>query len=241
MDHSFINPNQIRAYGIPLWDNAYYQSRNGELSIELDEAVKVQMKNQGTKILFESRAPTKQELQECTNIHLTRKKEWNPHKVRMSEVMVSSVSATRPNDLDEDLLESLEPSLSGLKEKLAALVPRYMEEVTRYDDSLEGIPTRQTYKYTERHMKMSADVLADRFGIGLERARQTLKATTQRGPRSALLPISRRYRSDRKFGVRQLNGKFATDTIWDKSKNLRRNVASQIYSHKCGLDAAYYL
>ena len=60
MDHSLINPNQIRAYGIPLWDNAYDQSRNGELSIELDEAVKVQMKNQGTKILFESRAPTKQ-------------------------------------------------------------------------------------------------------------------------------------------------------------------------------------
>ena len=64
MDHSLINPNQIRAYGIPLWDNTYYQSRNGELSIELDEDVKVQMKTQGTKILFESRAPTKQEVQE---------------------------------------------------------------------------------------------------------------------------------------------------------------------------------
>ena len=60
MDHSLINPNQITAYVIPLWDNVYDQSRNGELSIELDEAVRVQMKNQGTKILFESRAPTKQ-------------------------------------------------------------------------------------------------------------------------------------------------------------------------------------
>ena len=60
MDHSLINVNQIRAYGIPLWDNAYNQSRNGELSIELDEAVRVQMKTQGTKIIFESRAPTKQ-------------------------------------------------------------------------------------------------------------------------------------------------------------------------------------
>ena len=60
MDHSLINPNQIRDYGIPLWDNAYYQSRNGELSIELDEAVRVQMKTQGTKIIFFSRARTKQ-------------------------------------------------------------------------------------------------------------------------------------------------------------------------------------
>ena len=43
MDHSLINPNQIWDYGIFLWDNAYDQSRNGELSIELDEAVKVKV------------------------------------------------------------------------------------------------------------------------------------------------------------------------------------------------------
>ena len=61
MNHSFNNPNQIRAYGIPLWYNAYNHSRNGEPSIELDEAVKVQMKTQVNKNLFESRAPTKQE------------------------------------------------------------------------------------------------------------------------------------------------------------------------------------
>ena len=39
MDHSLINPNQIRDYGISLWDIAYDQTRNGELLIELDEAV----------------------------------------------------------------------------------------------------------------------------------------------------------------------------------------------------------
>ena len=55
------------------------------------------------------------------------------------------------------------------------------------------------------------------------------------------MPISRRYRSDRQFDIRRLNRKFATDTIWDKSKNLRRNVASQIYSHKCGFNAVYHL
>ena len=55
--------------------------------------------------------------------------------------MVSSVSATRPNDLDEDLLESMDPSLSRLKENLAALVSRYIAEAVRYDDLLEDIPT----------------------------------------------------------------------------------------------------
>ena len=59
LDHSLINPNQIRNYGIPLWDNAYDKSRNGELSIELDESVKVRMRTQDTKTLFESRAHTR--------------------------------------------------------------------------------------------------------------------------------------------------------------------------------------
>ena len=48
MDHSLINPNQIRDYGIPLWDNAHDKARNGELSIELEEAIKVWMRTQGT-------------------------------------------------------------------------------------------------------------------------------------------------------------------------------------------------
>ena len=135
----------------------------------------------------------------------------------------------------------MDPYLSGLKENLAALVTRYNAEVARYDDSLEDIPTRHTYTPTERHVKMSAEVLANRFSIGLERARQTLKATNQRGNRSALFPIRRRFRSVRQFGVRRLNGKFATDTIWAKSKTLRRNVASEIHSHKCGFNAVYHL
>ena len=241
MDHSLINPNQIRDYGIPLWDNAYDKARNGELSIELEEAIKVKMRTQETKILFESRAPTEEELEQCTKIQLTSKKEWNPHQIKMSEVMVSSSVSARPNDVDEDLLESVNSFLTGLKEKLVAMIPRYVAEVSKYDDSLEDLPTRQTYTSTERHIKMSAEVLADRFGIGLERARQTLRATTQRGTRSALLPISRRYRADIQFDMKRLKGKFATDTIWAKSKTLRGNVASQIYSHKCGFNTAYHL
>jgi hypothetical protein len=41
--------------------------------------------------------------------------------------------------------------------------------------------------------------------------------------------------------VKRLNGKIATDTIWAKSRTLRSNVASQIYSHKCGFNTAYHL
>src|SRR5687768_4993040 len=68
-----------------------------------------------------------------------------------------------------------------------------------------------------------------------------MKATTQRGTRSAILPISRRYRVDRMFDIRHLNGKFATDTLWSTTKSIRGNIASQIYSHKCGFNVAYHV
>ncbi len=86
---------------------------------------------------------------------------------------------------------------------------------------------------------MSAEILADRFGIGPKRAQRTLRVTTQRGVRSAILPTSRRYRADRVFGVKRLTGEFASDTAYGKIKSLRGSVVSQIYLHKCGCKVAY--
>ncbi len=86
---------------------------------------------------------------------------------------------------------------------------------------------------------MSAELIAERFGVGPIRAQQTLRVTTQRGVRSAILPISRQHQADRVFGVKRLNGKFSTDTAYGKLRSLRSNIACQIYSHKYGFKAAY--
>ena len=92
-------------------------------------------------------------------------------------------------------------------------------------------PARRTFVSDERHTKVSAELIAERFSIGPIRSQRTLRVTTQRGIRSAILPISRRYRADRIFGVKRLNGKFATDTAYGKLCSL--------YSHKCGFKVAY--
>ena len=66
-------------------------------------------------------------------------------------------------------------------------------------------------------------------------------ATTQRGTRSAILPIARRYRADRMYNLPRLNANFATDTLYADKKSIRSNIESQIYSHKCGFNAAYHM
>ena len=90
-----------------------------------------------------------------------------------------------------------------------------------------------------RHSKISAETLSERFLIGLPRARATLKATTQHGVRSAILPLSRRYRDDRRYAQRWLLGKFSTDTFYATTKSLHGHKVSQIYSHKAGFVATY--
>ena len=120
-----------------------------------------------------------------------------------------------------------------------AKVPRNVTEVTRYNDVLEDLPTRQTHTSTERHRKISAEVLADRFGIVIQRTRATLRETVQRGTRSAILTIRRRYSTDRQHTVKRLNRKSATDKIWAKSMLLQGNLESQMYSHKCGFNVSY--
>ena len=53
MEHSLINPNQVRAYGIPLWDNPFDPIR--PTHIEIDETIVIPLQGQGTKLHFQGR------------------------------------------------------------------------------------------------------------------------------------------------------------------------------------------
>lgn len=68
-------------------------------------------------------------------------------------------------------------TLDGMKELMIKAIPRAVAEVSRFDEALEDLPTRQSYTSHERHAKILAEVLADQFGIGLDRAKKTLKVT----------------------------------------------------------------
>ncbi len=54
-------------------------------------------------------------------------------------------------------------------------------------------PAHRTFVGDKRHAKASAELIAERFDTGPTWAQRTLRITTQRGNRSAILPISRRY------------------------------------------------
>ena len=231
LNHSLLNPNQIRMHGIPLWDNAF-DPNHPELGINLGDLF-IPFKAKGTKLLFSTRAPTEKELQECPHIHLTSRVPWEPSKVQLQETNV---------DVGHDDLEdprSNEYELAALDPLLDPLQWRQVSQVQAYDRRSLDVPTRATFASSERHPRVTPEELSERWGISVERARATLKATLQRGTRSAILPLARRYVADRMYDRPRLKGKFSTDTAYFHCKSLKGNIASQIYFHKCGFYSNY--
>ena len=238
LDHSLINPNQVRHNGINFWDNPYDQTPGKELSIQIDRGPTIGLRMIGTKIRFASRVPTTHELSSCAHIHMTDMNQWNPDRVELGEVQRETLTTNTPMVLhistiemttnpytmeqrevygyidptsDDAILHSIEPSLIQLQERAISMVEKH-----DHDD----IPSQRSFTSKERHQKISSQRLAELWGIGPKRAADTIKATTQRSVRSAILPISRRYQADRMYRMKQLNGKFSTDTLYGDIKSL---------------------
>jgi hypothetical protein len=259
--HTLLNPNQLRAHGTMFWDNPYDTTR--DLCIEPVENVVIPLVFKGTKLIFESRAPNDDELSNYLHIHLTSSRKWEPSEVRLGEVTTEVVNDFNIQKVDvgyqtnnpysfaeindyryedrsstEAILHNIDPCLTHMKERMVAnmnSIPMPISLPSNDDD----LPARRTYVSTERHNKVSAEKLADLWGIGLKRAHATMRATTQRGVRSAILPLSRRYRADRAYNVKRLESRFATDTLWAEEKSLNQNKCAQIYSSKNGFAACY--
>ena len=100
---------------------------------------------------------------------------------------------------------------------------------------------RPTFESSERHHRVTPELLSEKWGISTERARATPRSTTQRGTRSAILPLARRYRANQMYMKPRLKGRFLTDTGYCKHWSLHGNIASQVYFHKCGFYAVYHI
>jgi hypothetical protein len=66
LNHSLLNPNQLRHYGVNVQDNPYSPIAM-HISTEAD-AVIIPLLAKGTKIYFDSRTPTDKELSTCRHI-----------------------------------------------------------------------------------------------------------------------------------------------------------------------------
>jgi hypothetical protein len=95
----------------------------------------------------------------------------------------------------------------------------------------------------DRGPVITKEILAKRWGIGLNTAHRTLTATTQNVIRHVLHPVERRYKmrqSHLRFPT--LNTRFYTDTMFSMTrKSLRGNKCAQVFTNGLGYDLFYPL
>eukprot|EP00804_Cyclotella_cryptica_P027061 CCRYP_013688-RA/>CCRYP_013688-RA protein AED:0.40 eAED:0.40 QI:0/0/0/1/1/1/2/0/302 len=79
MDHSLINPNQVRNFGIPVSDNPFDMGRPFGID---HEDLFVSFQTKGSTVCFDTRVPSDDKLESCKFVELTEgDTEWNPREV----------------------------------------------------------------------------------------------------------------------------------------------------------------
>jgi hypothetical protein len=94
----------------------------------------------------------------------------------------------------------------------------------------------------ERGSVITKEILAKRWGIGLDTAHRTLTSTTQSGVRRVLQPLERRFKTKQShLRFPTLNSKFYTDTMFSTTKSIRGNKCAQVFTNGLGYDLFYPL
>ena len=105
-------------------------------------------------------------------------------------------------------------------------------------DVLDDLPIQNVYSSGKRHLDVSSNELSERWFISPKQAIKTLRKTAQKFLRSAILPLSRRYRADRYR--KALAGKWYTDTMDGSVLSLDCNRYAQVISKNHGYFAKLY-
>lgn len=249
MDHSLINPNQIRHCGIPVSDNPYDATK--ALGIDHDEAF-IPFQTEGSTVYFTTYVPSDDDLNNYPHIELTDgTTEWDPNAIEMSchrpygddlmneARMIQKVQRNRdraPVDFESDLIlgsisSSLVPALAYERMIASVRVNHVGSKRGRPKDNMIPRKARKTITQS-RHSVITPEHLARMHGIGLDKAKTMLRVTTQKGIRTAKHPIHKRYRVDHlDLHSTKLKGKWYIDWMPSKTKSITQCKGAFVYTN----------
>lgn len=227
MDHSLINPNQLRHNGTYVQDNPFSTK---PLCLKRKD-IHIPLYISGTTLYFNCRTPTSSKLNSCCHIRLTSDTPWDPWTVVFSPGPAPDISDSRLSSVTS--LRGCPPELRGGVWYNRSHVTPQLSEI-RTDR-----PDLRTFVSTQRHMALSPEEISERWQIPTHQAQKTTWATTQQGIRSALLPLSCRYRADRMFHPPRLRTTIYPDTMFGAFKSIDRNKCAQVFSNSSFFTAVY--
>jgi hypothetical protein len=230
-----MNPNQVRSNGIIVDDvpkHLSYDPKSATHSIYIPkEDLRILLKLKGVISYFPSRYPSDKEIETCKWIELTSSQEWNPE------------SATFLDDEEqcERAIESIEDPFPS---RSIYSVESIATPASDIDDLI--VASRRVNATITKSRQPSEDLcnkVARTFGIGLDSANRTLRATTQLALRHAIHPIHKRYSTK----VAQLryprltgrHGIFHTDTFFAGTPTLSNCTMGQMFTNDVDFSKFY--
>jgi hypothetical protein len=201
MDHSLTDPNQIREYGIPVYDNPFSQSQFG---IDCNDDF-IPFNTTGRIVYFESCVPTDWEMRNLPIIMLTGE-DWDPvnvgfdngrsreqaemRTIQSLEIGVTKwkMAAMKQREMDSQVEQwgQVEWELSKLSSTLHEktfckhFICSVNVAMAYRDDVDEAMEKRKaSVLMLDRHSKVGPEELLRKWNIGLEMAKATLDVTMQ--------------------------------------------------------------
>ena len=252
MDHSLINPNQLRHHGVRVQDDP-----TSEYPLSLvteDNEFCMELAMEGTIVYADTHAPSDDDLRKYPHIELSSPHSWDPKRVKfpkcvrtlgemlgdhsrqLSELHQHQITMNNQSEHESifslDYIQRKISSLTQIKPVNKESPAKLLQRDPSIDPGKTDAQELYTFQSSARHTDVSPQQLSERWGVSLTTASKTLKKTTQKFLRSAILPLSRRYRTDRVFTRKTLSGDWSTDTMDGRCKSLDGNRYAQVFSNK---------
>ena len=242
--HNLLCPNQMRANDVVVKEcprmfsdtseSHYiqiraYESNDANVSHCQDQPITIPLHLSGVISYFTCRKPTTYEFNTLPRYVLTSEQpEWDPHSpsFAMTEDRYLPHFA-RSNEIGDRHIEVL-----------GSLI---RETECPFRDGINSHLNISSTTTSKRSSTLQPATLARNWGIGLEAAKRTLLATTQRGIRTVSNPaLSRRFRTnDRQLRYRRLRCDLFTDTLESSVLSKRQNRYAQVFGSSWGWARAF--
>jgi hypothetical protein len=253
LSYSLIPPFQMRENDVIVNDRPKFQTRN---PTEDDHCVIVSRDDlstyrfplslRGTTSFIDVRKPTDGEIQDDSleRFELTyQSPDWEPGTDRFSvmEDRLELETAARPSTGDRSTVSAV----NRAEVDMTPAISMYEHEVSQGNAILAGISSVYCDDLLAQAMRerrivsavtsgsrtaLTPETLAKNWNIPLERAKQTLAVTTQRGIRSRPTVLTRRFKTnDRMLRYNRLDAKMFTDTLEAGTLSRRQNKYAQAY------------
>ena len=209
---------------------------------------------QGVISYIDTRKPTEIEMETARFYEVTADIPWDPYSDRFSEeeanfrvsslrsklCQKSSVVESMADPVKFEYLEFVARPrrLSSCSSRISAMIVDHLEG--KDSGELPNKGSGEPIGRSSTRVSISPEILSKRWQISLKKAKQTIKATTQRGTRKHGDKLVRRLGTQRWRNKRVVPGRWYSDTIYFSVKSItRKEKSAQIFTNGKGFDIVY--